>query len=462
MGQARGNWTSRTGFVLAAAGSAIGLGNLWKFPYITWHNEGGAFVIVYLVAIAMVGLPIMMTEIMIGRMTQLSPVGAFKSLLGRYWGVVGGLGVVTGVVILGYYSMIAGWAIRYFLRCLSWTNGTFPVDADLPAEFTQFAANGSLQVLLAGTFMVATVMVVHCGVGRGIERLSRILLPILFSILLILLGTSLTMSGAREALGFIFTPHFDQLSMRGVLEALGHAFFTLSLGMGAMITYGSYLSRRESIVKSSFTIVILDTFIALIATVIMFSVIFSEPGLKEQISGSTVGMLFITLPKLFYTTVPMGSILAPMFYILVGFAALTSTVSLLEVMTSYFIDERGWTRGKSAIFCGSLVFFAVTVLCCLSLGAWGSASSVEIFAGKRGVFLTLDHLASNWLLPVGGFCTTLAAGWFITAEATAAELSFRTEPAWFRYPVWRFLIRYIAPLAVATIIAAVISGMDFS
>ena len=449
------------GFVLAAAGSAIGLGNLWKFPYITWSNNGGAFVLAYLVCILIVGLPIMMAEILIGRRTQKSAVGALREAIGPAWGLVGGLGVLTGFVILGYYTVVAGWTLRYFVRCLLWSFQGYASKADLVADFDAFSANGPLQLLLSALFMGATVAVVYFGVGRGIERISRRLMPLLFGIVLLLLITALTMDGAGRALVFIFRPNFAELELTGLLEALGHSFFTLSLGMGAMITYGSYLKRDASVPSSAMVVVALDTVIAIFATIIMFSVIFSVPGMSEQIGSSPVGMLFISLPELFYTVVPLGAFLAPLFYVLVGFAALTSTISLLEVTVAYFIDQRGMSRSRATYLCGGSIF-VITALCGLSFGAWGPISNFVLFPGKPGLFQFLDHLAANWLLPVGGFLLTLGTGWFITRESTHAELVDEYTPRWFHYGAWRFFIRFVAPVAVAFIIGAVIMGKDFS
>ncbi|MEE9292719.1 MAG: sodium-dependent transporter, partial [Acidobacteriota bacterium] len=243
----RGQWSSQIGFILAAAGSAIGLGNLWKFPYITWHNNGGAFVLIYLVCIASVGLPIMMAEILIGRKTGRSAVGAMRAAAGRNWTWVGGLGCVSAFVILGYYSVVAGWTIRYFLKCLSWSFGGYEPGTSSAAAFGEFVSTGWIQIVLAAIFMGFTMSVIYAGVGRGIERISRQLMPILFGILALLLFSALTMEGAAEALRFIFVPRIGELPMRGVLEALGHAFFTLSLGMGTMMVYGSYLRRGQSV-----------------------------------------------------------------------------------------------------------------------------------------------------------------------------------------------------------------------
>lgn len=458
----RGHWSSSLGFVLAATGSAVGLGNLWKFPFITWENRGGAFVLIYLVCIAAVGLPIMMAELLIGRKAQKSPVGALKTAVGPMWGIVGGWGVLCGFILLSYYTVIAGWSLFYFTKAVGWTAGGFPADLQTGDLFGEQVSNGGLQVGLSLLFSIATVSIVYFGVQKGIERIAKIFLPVLFGILLLMLISASRMEGFGQSLAFIFTPHFGELESSGVLEALGHAFFTLSLGMGAMITYGSYLERKQSIVKAAGVIVLLDTIIGLVAAMIMFAVIFSVAGMEEQVSGSTVGMLFISLPQLFYSEVPFGTILGPLFYVLIALAALTSTISLLEVVASYVIDEHGVGRHKATILCGATIFI-FTILSALSFGAVDGLSTFEIFQGKPGWFSTADHFVSNWMLPTGGFAITMAAGWFMTRESTMAELGGDSEPAWFSYNVWRFFIRFVAPAAVASIIIAVMFfGTDFS
>jgi NSS family neurotransmitter:Na+ symporter len=465
MTEQRGNWTSSAGFILAATGSAIGLGNLWKFPFITWENDGGAFVLVYLICIAAVGLPIMMAELLIGRKTQKSAVGALKEAVGPMWGLVGGWGVLCGFILLSYYTVIAGWSLFYFTKTVGWTLGGFPAGTQTGDLFGEQVSNAGLQIGMSLLFSSATVGVVYFGVQKGIERIARLFLPILFAILVLLLVSALGMSGSSEALSFIFRPDFGALEAEGVLEALGHSFFTLSLGMGAMITYGSYIDRNQSIVKASAIIVVLDTLIALVATVIMFSVIFSVSGMADQVNASTVGMLFISLPQLFYTEVPFGRFLGPLFYVLVALAALTSTMSLLEVVASYVIDEHDIDRHKATLMCGGAIF-VFTILAALSFSDVPGIATMHIFGegdqAKIGWFSTADHFVSNWMLPTGGFAITMAAGWFMTREATESELDDHTAPGWFRYDVWRFFIRFVAPLAVGAIIVAVILGTDFS
>ena len=256
----------------------------------------------------------MMAELLIGRSTQKGALGALKEAVGPAWGLVGMWGVLCAFILLSYYTVIAGWSLFYFAKTLGWTLSGFPAGIVMGDLFGEQAGNGGLQLGLSLGFSVATVGVVYFGVQKGIERIARIFLPVLFGILVLLLISALGMSGSGEALAFIFQPNFGELEPSGFLEALGHSFFTLSRGMGVMITYGSYIARGQSIVKASAIIVLLDTLIALVATVIMFSVIFSVAGMPEQVSGTgTVGMLFISLPELFFTEMPFGAILGPLF-----------------------------------------------------------------------------------------------------------------------------------------------------
>jgi NSS family neurotransmitter:Na+ symporter len=459
MASGRAHWGSRFGFVMAAAGSAVGLGNLWKFPYITWENNGGAFVLVYLVAVLVLGLPIMMAEMLVGRRAQLSAVPAFEKLgRSRAWSLIGWIGVIAGAVILSYYMVIAGWSIKSFVQCLGWSIGGYAAPPE--SAFGEFLANGWLQIGLTAVFSVMTGFIVFRGIGGGIEIATKIMMPVLVIIMLYLVGTALlTMEGRDEALSLIFTPDFSRLPPAGVLMAVGQAFFSLSLGLGAMVAYGSYLSKKESLFGSALWVVVLDTGFALLACIAMFTIIFSVPGLQDRVSGSTVGMLFITLPDLFYTQMPGGVVVAPLFFVLVGFAALTSTISLGEVVSSLMIDKAGWSRRRAVLVC-SAVIFGGSILAALSLGAVEPLSSFEVFDGKQGVLSTLDHLAANWLLPIGGLGTTVFVGWFLGRKEALEELGL--ERGTIPFHVWLWSLRVVAPLAIVALLAAVISGWDFS
>jgi NSS family neurotransmitter:Na+ symporter len=459
MAVARAQWSGRIGFVLAAAGSAIGLGNLWKFPYITYENKGGAFVLVYLAAIAMVGAPIMVAEILLGRRSQKSPVGAFRVLAkakpgGRAWTVVGFLGVMTGFVILSYYSVVAGWTIRYILMAVSGKlGGLAHHPQELESFFGSFLGSSFEQILYHGLFMAATIGVVYFGVGQGIERAARLLMPMLFTIMLILVIYTIWTPGFRQALAFTFRPNFHQLTAGGVLEALGHSFFTLSLGMGAMLTYGSYMREKDSIPKAALTICALDTLIAIMACIIMFSIIFSFDF--EVKKSSTI--LFTTLPVVFFK-LPGGAIVSA----LLAFAALSSTISLLEVVSSYAIDELGWRRKRACLTMGAAIF-VFGCLSAVSNGGSATLSGINLIGRQStaGVFGTLDYLASNWFLPVGGLLIALFTGWILSRDETRDELQEGTGPIGPTYTVWRFLIRFAAPAAVGAIIVSVILGAEY-
>lgn len=461
MSEERGSF-SKIGFILAAAGSAVGLGNLWKFPYIAWHNNGGAFVLIYLISVVVIGWPIMMAEILIGRNAQKSPVPAFEKLGGIKWSFVGWLGVITGLVILGYYSVIAGWTITSFASCLKWSLTGYITQPK--GSFDAFISNGSIQLLLSFIFIAITAFVIWKGVNKGIERTTRILMPILFCIIIYLVIMVQFLPARVETYRFLFRPNFADLPSAGILEAVGHAFFTLSLGMGAMITYGSYMDRKESIQRNAAVIVLLDTFIAICACVIMYTIIFSAPSIKDSVSGSTIGMLFITLPKLLYTQIPFGAAIAPVFYILLGFAALSSTISLLEVIVSFLIDKLNFNRHKSTLI-GAASAYVISIFAALSLGAISGLSDFSIFGeGKEGILSTIDHLAANWMLPIGGFFITLFVGWFLDKKICQNELGLSKPNGISKtvYIIFRFFIKYLAPIAILAVIIAVILGKDFS
>ena len=457
MASERVHWGSRLGFIMAAAGSAVGLGNLWKFPYVTWSNGGGTFVVTYLVAVTLLGIPLMMAEILVGRRSQRSPVPAFESLGGKVWTPVGWLGVAAAGVILSYYSVIAGWSLRSFVQCMGWSIQGYHEPGE--NAFGLFLANVPMQLVLTVLFSLATAVVVYRGVSAGIERTTKLLMPILFLIMIYLGITAATMKGSGHAASMIFTPHASSFHPRLILEAVGQSFFTLSLGLGAMITYGSYLDKEASVFRSATSVVVLDTFVALMACFSMFAIIFSVPGMREKVGASTVGMLFVTLPSIFYKNMPGGVVLAPLFYVLVAFAALTSTISLGEVLVSSFIDYKKWSRRKATIVASSVVFLG-SIFAALSNGGTKALSTFSFFHGKHGVMATLDYLAANWMLPLGGLGTTLFVGWRLKPEALQEELGLR-KATWL-FHVWVWILRVVAPLAIAAILISVALGKDFS
>jgi len=463
MTQPRGQWSGRLGFILAAAGSAIGLGNLWKFPYMAYENQGGAFVLIYIVAVLAVGIPIMMAEILLGRRYQKSPVGAFlragaDKVGGKLWAGVGFLGVTAGFVILSYYSVVAGWTIHYILMAIAGKLGELARQPELLQNHfvNEFLQNSRLQITYHLVFMALTTAAVYFGVKRGIERVARYLMPILFGILFFLLIYSATTPGFGRAIGFLFQANFAAVDRYGFLEAMGQAFFSLSLGMGAMLTYGSYMNRSGSIPKSTLQISALDTLIGLVACVIMFSIIFSF-DMEIQKSSS---ILFTTLPTVL-VQLPGGNWVNGLFYLLIAFAALTSTISLLEVVSSFAIDELKWSRRRATLTMGSSIA-VFGILNALSNGASAPLSTFNPLgrSSTAGVFGTLDFLAANWFLPVGGLLIALFVGWFLGRRDAREELE-AGHGVMTGFGVWRFLIRFVAPIAVAAIIVSVILGYEY-
>ena len=436
--QTRDHWATKLGFVLAASGSAIGLGNIWRFPYKAGQYGGGAFVIAYIVSVLIIGIPIMIAEFIIGRSAQKSPVGAFKELSSnRVWPLVGWLGVLSGFIILSYYSVVGGWILRYL-----WESGFhFFKEGSAGATFSSFLANPWQQLIWHGLFMLMTMIIVRGGITTGIERWSKVLMPSLLIILLILMINSLRYPGAGEGIQFILKPDFSKLTREGILEALGHAFFSLSLGMGAMLTYGSYLDKETNISSSALEIVALNTFYALMAGLMIFPIVFTY-DVDPQVGP---GLFFITLPEVF-ARMPAGQLVALSFFVLVAFAAITSAISLLEVVVSYFIDELNWSRKKADYVMGTVIFL-IGIPSALS---WSSFKGVTLF-GARDIFDSLDFLATNYMLPIGGFFIALFAGWILTHGQKEAEIK-RIENTFHFYDIWHFLVKYIAPLAVLVIL----------
>jgi NSS family neurotransmitter:Na+ symporter len=574
----RGRWKSRVGFILAAAGSAVGLGNIWKFPYITGENGGGLFVLIYLVCVAVVGVPIMMAEIMIGRAAQKQPVAAFRELQGGQtaWAGIGWLGVIAGFVILSYYIVVAGWAMDYTLKSV--VNFTGPIhqeaeqealiyrastsleemraelaaqradreirgdvvdlrnsvrpsvwegyeryqaaveatgaevarrlleddevlrrqveqarevetqiatvraialeaaqqhyaessDAEVRDEaedvarrgvvlervrdaFLTMASDGWTSAFWSALFMVLVVLIVAGGIGGGIERACGILMPMLFVLIVAMVLFATTQAGFGEALSFVFKPDATRLKASGVLEALGHAFFTLSLGMGAMITYGSYQDRKEGLAAQSLAIAGLDTAVALLACLMIFPITFTYG--QEPAAGP--GLVFMSMPLAFSEIGAGGMLLAILFFGLVVVAALTSAISLLEVVVSYFIDERGWKRTRAAYLLGGVVFL-FGLPSAFSLDPDFAMSGWEPSFGKN-FFDTMDYLASNWMLPMGGLLVAIYAGWVMPKRLRRVELEGATPVVIFGF-IW--LIRVVAPALVVLVLLQKVGLID--
>ncbi|MCX8044845.1 MAG: sodium-dependent transporter, partial [Desulfobacterota bacterium] len=432
----REHWASKIGFVLAAAGSAIGLGNIWRFPYKAGQYGGGAFVAAYLVSVLIIGIPVMIAEFVIGRSAQKSPVGAFKTLRdSRFWPLVGWLGLVTGFVILSYYNVVGGWILKYIV--ISCTTGYQSGNA--AARFEAFLANGWEQITWLFFYSLINISIVRRGISSGIEQWSKILLPSLLMLLIGLMVQALMSDGAARGVAFLLKPDFSKLSREGMLEALGHAFFSLSLGMGAMLTYGSYLDKNTNISLSALWITLLNSLYAIMAGLMIFPLVFTY-GVDPACGP---GLFFITLPEIF-ARMPAGQIIALLFFLLVAFAAVTSSISLLEVVVSFFIDELGWTRKRADYLLGGVIFIC-GIPSALSFNAWNHIRIVG-----NTIFDFLDILATNYMLPIGGLFIAIFAGWILTHGEKEAEIK-RVENAFHFYDIWHVLITYITPLALGIV-----------
>lgn len=435
-GNHRGTWGSKVAFILAAAGSAIGLGNIWGFPTQVGLHGGAGFVLVYLACVFLVGVPVMIAELTIGRATKRDAVGAFKALApGSSWKWVGALGVVTGLVILSYYSVIAGWTVKYlWFTVEGGLRGSDP--AQINAVFTDFL-NSPEPILYHLIFMALTIWVVTGGIEGGIEKVTTILMPFLFVILVLLVIRSVTLPGASEGIEFYLRPDFSKISFRVVLAALGQAFFSLSLGMGAMITYGSYLSKKEDLVSSAVYVSLSDLLIAFLAGFAIFPALFAVPGLKPDQGPS---LIFLVLPNIF-NEIPFGQAFGSAFYLLLVIAALTSSISLLEVVVAYFIDDRGWSRRNAAIMIGGAAFL-------IGIPSALSEGYVPAFTG----FLEYaDFLFGKLSLVVGGLLISLFLAWRWGLPAALSEI-YSSNRTFRLAAVWSILIRYVCPLAIAVIL----------
>ena len=435
----RNHWSSRFGFILAAVGSAVGLGNIWKFPFITGMNGGGAFVLVYLVAILFCGLPILMAEFLIGRHSQKDVVGSFRELTPHsvFWKSIGWLSLASAFIILSYYGVVAGWTLDYLFKSLTGSFAGHEPEA-ISGMFGALVTDPQRQLICLTGFMGLCLIAVISGVKKGIERWNRVLMPTLFGILIFMAVYAMTTSGAVEGLKFMLYPDFSKLTINGVLEAIGHSFFTLSLAMGAMITYASYMDKKEAIYPVAIRIAFLDTLVAIVAGLAIFPIVFSV-GMEP---GGGPGLIFKTLPQVF-ATIPMGSVLAVLFFLLLAFAALSSAISLLEVLTAFMIDEKKYDRKKATIFMTIAVYLAGIP----SALSYSTLSNVKLVKGME-VLDSLDYVASNFMLPIGGLLIAIYTGFILDKKIAQAEITDEGSRYLTIFNVWYFTIRYIAPVAV--------------
>lgn len=442
----RGTWSSKVGFVMAAAGSAVGLGNIWKFPYTAGENGGGAFVSIYLLFVIVIGFSVMLTEFAVGRKTGLSAVGAFKTT-DRRWTFVGILGVLSGLLIMGFYPVVGGWAIAYIYKV---STGLLSQPDAIGDSFSGFIANPLQPLFWMGLYLFFNILVVIRGVSGGIEKAGKILMPLLFIILMIVSIKGLTLPGAMAGLEFLFKPDFSKIDSSVVLAALGQAFFSLSLGMGCMLTYGSYLRKQENLVQTTAMVTAMDTSVALLAGIAMFPAMFAF-GIEPSAGP---GLVFVVVPQLFAEMGGIGFVLAILFFIGLSVAALTSSVSLLEVVTAYLIDEKGFTR-VTAVLTASGVMALLCILASLSIGGFGPT----LF--DTGAFDIFDLLTDKIFLAIGGMLVCLFAGWRLDRSELKKEITNDGKVSFPLFNVWYVLIKYIIPVAIAIVaISGVKAGFD--
>lgn len=441
----RDGFGTKLGIIAAAAGSAIGLGNIYRFPCELGNNGGAAFLLVYLAVVIFLGIPVMLSELVIGRRSQSNSVGAFKKLAPKTaWPIVGYMGVLCGFLIFAFYSTVSGWTLEYIVKSVA--NSFQGKDmAALESDFAAFHNMGWRNVMWQGVFILLTGFVVFKGVQNGIERYAKILMPVLLVILVILGIRSVTLPGAKEGLAFLFQPDFSKINGQVLISALGQGFFSLSLGMGVLITYGSYVKKSDNLTSTAFSVVLADTVIALLAGIVIFPAAFSF-GVNPQ---AGMGLVFNTIPMIF-NQMAGGYVFCIIFFVLLAIAALTSTISLLEVVVAYISEELHLSRNWS------------TVLACVGtmvLGCFASLSLMEgtpFTLGGRTVFDALDFITANVMLPLGGIFIVVFVGWRLGKTHFFEEV---TNDGTLRSPLRKiifFIIRYIAPLAVAVIF---ISGL---
>lgn len=438
----REKWGSKIGFVLAAAGSAIGLGNIWKFPYVAGQNGGAAFFIIYILCVILIGLPVIIAEIILGRTAQKNPVGAFKKLSdSKFWPWVGAMGVFAGFIILSFYSVVAGWSVGYIYESATGVFYNFNSSQSAAEHFNHLTKNVTWGVGMLAIFIFMTMFFVYAGVQKGIEKGSKIMMPLLFILLIIVMIRGITLEGSEEGLAFIFHPDWSKVTPKTFLEALGQAFFSLSLGMGAMLTYGSYMSRNDNVPKSSLEIVVLDTMVAVIAGIAIFTAVFAT----GQNAAQGPGLIFHTLPIVF-TKMPGGYFVGIIFFILLTIAALTSAISLLEVVTAYFVDEKNWSRHKAVLVFGSLAFLVGIP----SVLSFNIIENYKIFG--MNFFDVANYLSSNIMLPLGGFLIAIFVGNVWGIDKVLQELKQGSDKLFTNYnwivSLWVVLIKYVSPILI--------------
>ena len=439
----RGNFGTKIGIILATAGSAVGLGNVWRFPYMAGENGGAAFIVLYFGCILLLGIPGMVSEFIVGRHAQSNAYRAYGKMGGRPWRLVGILGILTSTIILGFYAVVAGWCLQYLFASVA---GQLSGDAAYVQNYFQtFSTDPVKPCLWGGGFVLLTHLVVVRGVQRGIERASKILMPLLLFLLVVIVVASCLLPGAMDGVRFLLLPDFSKVTHSVLLEALGQAFFSLSLGTACLCTYASYFSRKTNLLRSATQIALLDTVIAILAGLMIFPAAFSV-GVNPD-SGPS--LIFITLPNVFqqaFSAVPVvGYVIGILFYALLVFAALTSTISMHEIGTAFFHEELHLSRPKAAWIL-TVVCSVLAVFCSLSVGA---VDAIRLFDLSLMDFC--DMLTAQVMLPAGALLTSLMLGWFVPRRLLHDEFTNQGTVSLRLFSVWRFCVRFVVPLCILLI-----------
>jgi len=440
----REHWASKMGFIMAAAGSAVGLGSLWRFPYMASENGGGAFVLLYIIFTLIIGLPIFIGELIIGRHTQLSSVSAFQKLSKptSNWKLIGWLTLITSFIILSFYSIISGWCLNYtFMSLNQFTLGKTP--QDIRKVFDILYTSPNLNLFWLFIFILLNVGVILRGVRKGIEYWSRILTPLLFAILVVMLCYTLTLKGFPQAVKFVFYPNFSQITSSTLLDALGMSFYTMSAGLGIIITYGSYLQPHTNLFKTSITVAMMTMMVSLIAALITFPIIFTFHFPPEE----GTGLVFKTIPVLF-SQLPGSLIISTLFFMLLVFTSLTSSISMMEVLVANMMELFHWQRAKSVII-SAIGIFVLGIPSAL-------AGSKKLFANWQMIygkdfFDTMNLISANWMMPLSGFFTTIFIGYVMKKEIIKNEF-LKGATINYLFSPWFFTIRYLVPIAIIFII----------
>ncbi len=451
----RGNFATKLGLVLATAGSSVGLGNVWRFPVETGLNGGAAFILIYIACVIFLGVPMMTAEFIIGRRTHTDIASAYEQLAretgssrigSRLWPLTGYLGMFCVTLILSYYSVVAGWILKYAIDAVT---AEMAHITDAAAAFTQFSTSTWAPLLFALVFLLLTHLIIVRGVQNGIERFSKVMMPLLLILMLLLAVGSLTMPGASQGLSFLLKPDFSKITSEVMLSALGQAFFSLSIAIGCLSTYASYFKQDVNLLKTSANVVGIDTMVAILSGFIIFPAVFSVQGVAPDAGP---GLVFVTLPSIFqslFSGLPViGYIFSVLFYGLLVLAALTSTISMHEEVTAFFVDRYAFTRHRAAA-CMTAVSMVLATLCALS---FGPLADFKPFFG-RGFFDAFNDLTAQWLMPLSGIVLSIFVGWRLPKALVIKEL---TNNHTLRFPRWLFvsfffLIRWVAPLAIAAI-----------